>query len=442
MSEPDPLNRLSRVANQPEQPALEFSDRLLEELLTQLVADQTGPTGPSFDHTINDKATEVIMLSPDRNEDSPRSRTWTMATAAGIAALALVGGLIVIGTRADEDQLPADQPPQSVPAEPATTVESTAEEQSNVGAEVVDPALSGDRLVSGSECGDGVASTNGLYEYAPVGGEMLRLDLTTNEITSHGPTVDECAFWLGDETVDRRVAVSQEGDRVWFGPFEAPWDTEIETGGTWGLLSTSFSGNRLVFFDYDAENEVVVDATTGGRVSEQGAGELLPVSDRLFSDRDGSFAIAANGDGSLLAIGGSELDGSVGQLFVIDAANGDRLFEVKLPSAATSAVFDDVREELIVGSLDGELVTVDLASGEIVSEVSNASRRKIQAVGIRNDGLVIAVNSRLIELFDRVTGPTGTEIAPPKPITVGRIRPDGSVTTFTEDLFEVYEIDK
>ena len=65
MSEPDPLNRLSRVANQPEQPALEFSDRLLEELLTQLVADQTGPTGPSFDHTINDKATEVIMLSPD-----------------------------------------------------------------------------------------------------------------------------------------------------------------------------------------------------------------------------------------------------------------------------------------------------------------------------------------------------------------------------------------
>jgi hypothetical protein len=112
MTEPDPLNRLSRVANQPEQPAPEFSDRLLDELLSELTANQTGPTGSSFDHTINETAMEVIMLSPDRNQPPARSRTWLYAGAAA-AVVALVGGLLVISNR-DTDQVPANQPQVTV----------------------------------------------------------------------------------------------------------------------------------------------------------------------------------------------------------------------------------------------------------------------------------------------------------------------------------------
>ncbi len=61
-------------------------------------------------HT-NDSTTEVIMLSPDRNEPPTRSRTW-MLIAASVAALALVGGLIVAANR--DDVQPADEPVPTV----------------------------------------------------------------------------------------------------------------------------------------------------------------------------------------------------------------------------------------------------------------------------------------------------------------------------------------
>ncbi len=100
MTERDPIDLLSRFANQPERPAPDFRHRLLDELLTDLTADRS---------TATDQTMEVTMLAPDRNEPPTRRRTW-LAIAAVIAALALIGGLIVAGTRADEDPVPADEP--------------------------------------------------------------------------------------------------------------------------------------------------------------------------------------------------------------------------------------------------------------------------------------------------------------------------------------------
>lgn len=53
------------------------------------------------------------MLSPDRNEPPTRSRTW-MAVAASVAALALVGGLIIAANRDTDDNVPADEPTVTV----------------------------------------------------------------------------------------------------------------------------------------------------------------------------------------------------------------------------------------------------------------------------------------------------------------------------------------
>ena len=113
MTDPDPLDRLSRVANQAEQPTPEFSARLLDELLSELTANQAGPTSSSFDHATNETITEVIMLSPDRNESRSRSLVW-MAVAASVAAIALIGGFIVAGNR-DSDTVIADEPTMTVP---------------------------------------------------------------------------------------------------------------------------------------------------------------------------------------------------------------------------------------------------------------------------------------------------------------------------------------
>lgn len=460
MSEPDPLNRLSRVANQPEQPAPEFTDRLLTELLSELTADQTGPTDSSFDHTIHETAMEVIMLSPNVNEPPKRNRTWLMATAAAVAALALIGGLVAIGTRADEDPAPANEP--EVIDEP----EIVDEADPSGGPETVEPVQRMERLLSVGECTSGtgaagqplgvlgLVSTDGLSEYASVDGEMLRLNTATEEITTHGSAVDECALWLGDETVGRRVALSATGDRVWFGPFDGPWETEYETDANWGLLSRDFSANRLVFlsngarprgyFGSDRDTAIVVDATTGERVGEPIVG--------LFSANRDSVPVAVSGDGSLLAIRGerfgpngenSASDGENygGVVYVLDAETGDQLFEVELAGHAGPIVFDDLTDELIVGQ-GSQLVTIDLASREVVNEVSNSNAASINELGIRDDGLVIAFSPRRIELIDRVTGPTGTEVR-----VLGnqaRVQPDGNVLVVdpSSNFFEVWALDE
>jgi len=64
----------------------------------------------------NESTMEVMMLSPDRNQPSNRSRTWLLI-AACVAAIALVGGLIVaVGS---DDGVPADEPAVTLAPAPA-----------------------------------------------------------------------------------------------------------------------------------------------------------------------------------------------------------------------------------------------------------------------------------------------------------------------------------
>jgi hypothetical protein len=123
MTEHDPLDRLSRVANQSERPATEFSDRLLDELLGDLTADESTQATLPADFTNNEPTLEVMMLAPERNQLPNRSRTWMLA-AASVAAIALIGGLVIAGNR-EEPAPPADLP---VPiAEPTAPVTEPAE---------------------------------------------------------------------------------------------------------------------------------------------------------------------------------------------------------------------------------------------------------------------------------------------------------------------------
>jgi hypothetical protein len=123
-------------------------------------------------------------------------------------------------------------------------------------------------------------------------------------------------------------------------------------------------------------------------------------------------------------------------VYVLDAETGDQLFEVELAGHAQSMVFDDMTNELIVGQ-GSELVTIDLTSREIVSEVSNSTAAEVRALGIRDDGLVTTFSARRIELIDRVAGPTGTEVRVQG--LSARVQPDRSVLVVApDDFFEVW----
>ena len=90
-----------------------FTDRVTRDL--HQIADRSTPSSTAWDsiRTRIDEQTdqpptmEVIMLSPDRN-DQPK-RGWMLAAAA-VAGLALVGGLVFATTRSDDDTVPADTP--------------------------------------------------------------------------------------------------------------------------------------------------------------------------------------------------------------------------------------------------------------------------------------------------------------------------------------------
>ena len=69
------------------------------------------------DQPDTEPTTEIMMLSPDRNEPPARSRTWLLI-AACVAALALVGGLLVATDRGSDDE-PADEPTETLALAPA-----------------------------------------------------------------------------------------------------------------------------------------------------------------------------------------------------------------------------------------------------------------------------------------------------------------------------------
>ncbi len=98
-----------------------FTDRVTRDL--HQIADRSTPSSTAWesirtriDEQSDQPTTEVIMLSPDRN-DSPK-RGWMLAAAA-VAGLALIGGLVFATNRSDDDTVPVDTPEVTVPVEPA-----------------------------------------------------------------------------------------------------------------------------------------------------------------------------------------------------------------------------------------------------------------------------------------------------------------------------------
>lgn len=122
-----------------------FTDRVERDL--GQIADRATPSSAAWSSILqriadqdHPRDTEVIMLSPDRN-DSSRTRRGLLVAAA-VATIALLGALLVVATRSDDDGIPADRPDQEAPdpvdVEPVPTVAVDPAAAAAVGEQFVD----------------------------------------------------------------------------------------------------------------------------------------------------------------------------------------------------------------------------------------------------------------------------------------------------------------
>lgn len=290
------------------------------------------------------------------------------------------------------------------------------------------------RLVQGrDDCSDGFVATGGLREYASIEGQMLSKDLVTAEVTDHGPPPEKCVLWLGDEAVGRKVAQSLRGKRVWLAALDGEWEPELTYETPRQLISRTLTGNRMIWVEFDTGLVFIADATTGEQIGE-------PIVGSFANGRDFS-ANATMPDGSLIAVGGANPATGGGQITVLDAETAEPLFQIDAPEPATSMIFDSSTNELIAGLTAGEVITIDLTTGEIVSQVNLSVEATIGAIGLRADGLVVAHTDRQAELVDRRTGPTGQVLKFANSIAA-RIQPDGAITSWTSgQQFEMFTFD-
>ena len=287
-----------------------------------------------------------------------------------------------------------------------------------------------------NDCYDGFITDDGLTEFGTADDTLQRLDLVSGELTTHGPPPTECAWWLGDESLGRRIALSADvgPSTIWFGPFDGgDWETERSFDEEVLLLSRSLRSNRLVVLQNASASVILLDATTGETVGEEfSAG---------FRNGRTSTGAVTSADGELIAFGGADVVNQAGQLFIVAAETGTEVARIELPTPVSAVAFDPSGDDIIAGLSDGRIVTVNLTSFETTSTVTPDAPVSLLALGVQPDGLIVAVTESGAFLADRVEGPTGEEIAI-KHLGAARVRPDGDISTLTfVQLFEHYRID-
>jgi WD40 repeat protein len=274
-------------------------------------------------------------------------------------------------------------------------------------------------------------SHNGLTEFAVAEGRLISLDLTTGLVDDHGPSPDECGVWWGDPATDRVVVGGSDAERNWIGFFDDPDAIELEQSGPMFLVNTDFAGDVVAYVVPGQQlNVQLFDAKTGEPIGE-------PIG------ADGLWSVEIDSTGSFAALGTEAFDDTNGSggLLVVDATTGEQLYRIDTAAPPASLTFDPTTLELIAGMVDGGVVTVDLVTGEIVSSVTTTATAPVGRVGVRHDGLIVAVSNGQIELVDRRTRATSV-VAELRDAVDARVRPDGTVVTLGSDGdYEVIELE-
>ena len=270
---------------------------------------------------------------------------------------------------------------------------------------------------------------DGLREFATVDGEALSKDLETGVVTNHGPAPQPCAGWWQDAETGYRSAASSSLSTQWTASEEGPW-TLVDGREPGGALEPVVVNDRVLyaqdFIRFAPAAEVaVVDASTLEQVGPASPwltfGWVEPVPVTAASRSAGLFAV-----GKQVLDGGPDDPDPEGVLVVLDAETGVAVARVNRPAPVTAVAFANGGRTVLAGSEDGTIVTVDVASGDVSTEFSMDDAVDVIAIGIRPDGLLVAVGPQSIQLFDASGNRRGAPIGIPTS-EEARIRPDGTV---------------
>ncbi len=251
-------------------------------------------------------------------------------------------------------------------------------------------------------------------------GILISRDPLTGVITEYGTAPDPCAYWMGDLEQGFGVAVDEDALRMWIGQIGSPWEIEKEFDDPTVFMSSSLGlDGRIPIVTFgDTPSVSLLDAATGDPV-----GTPISGGEQLVSD-------VASDDGSLWAVSFGTPDPSEpdGTTVVVDAESGEERFRFSSEQPAQSMVFDMEARELVAAVFPSTLITIDLDTGGVVASVELPTTADFLDVGIRLDGLVVAVVNNEVLVVDRQSG-AAVSRSELRDVLFAWYRPDGRLFT-------------
>jgi WD40 repeat protein len=307
--------------------------------------------------------------------------------------------------------------------------------------------------------GAGWLSRDGMSLSPVADGMMVRRSLVDDSRVEIGPAPEDSVGWIGDESVNRRVAYSLDETRWWFGPLDGDWEREIDFDvGMYPVSGRTLAANRLVIATqpgrYDGEGGWILegeplsdvqlfDGATGEPVGPAIEGlvepwAVLSADDELIAVRSESSSTFTSGRAYVDVSSGL---GGNSAVFLLDADSGEERFRLEIASNVVGLAFGPDGDELYVGTQDGHLLTIDIEQQEVVADVETTATTQLLDVVPLGDRIVV-VSAGLAEVVDPRRGPVeGTQIELDNAIS-GAARADGTLlVTDTDTDMAVYDLD-
>lgn len=285
---------------------------------------------------------------------------------------------------------------------------------------------------------NGRLSHDGRFHYATLGGRMVVHDIRTGTEEDIGPHPDGCGWWWPSADGKRFTTLDRPETRLRFGTL----------GGNGPEVTTDLPVPDAPYLLYDYFEEATERRmwlpTGDGPVAAQGRLVDTTTGAPVGPPIDGlvDHAVGFSPDGSLLAVssGTTEQPDGGGPLYLIDTETGVVRWTVDLPVRAMAFAFDLEADQLLVGTLSGQIITLALADGTELDTVFSGGSTDLLTLSLREDGLVVATGQGVLLEVDRHEGVRGAPV-PLRDAVKGFVAPDGTVTVHTgEEQDLIYDL--